>query len=130
MDELKLAVHQGKKRRAPGIDGICLEFYQHTWDTTKHDILKILNHMYINGEILDSQKKGTIVCIPKTSTHSQPSDFRPLTLLNAELKLLLRILASRQKRWLPEIMHPHQFRGTPDNNIYEAFAAIRDNSTL
>jgi hypothetical protein len=45
MDELKLAVHQGKKRKAPGIDGICLEFYQQTWDTTKHDILKTLNRM-------------------------------------------------------------------------------------
>jgi hypothetical protein len=65
MDELKLAVHQGKKRKTPGINDICLEFYQHTWDTTKHDILKILNRMYIDGEILDSHKKGVIIRSPQ-----------------------------------------------------------------
>jgi hypothetical protein len=82
--------------------------------------------MYIDGEILDSQKKGAIVRISKKSTHSQPSDFRSLTLLNAELKLLSRILANRLKRRLPEIMHPKQFCGTSDNNIHGALAAIRE----
>jgi hypothetical protein len=96
MDELKLAVHQGKRRKSPGFDGICLEFYQHTWDTTKHAILKILNQMYIDGEILDSQKKGVIVCILKKSTHSNPFDFRPLTPLNAKLKLFQYLFHFRQ----------------------------------
>jgi hypothetical protein len=72
MDELKLAVHQGKNWKVPGIDGICLEFYQHTCDTTKHDILKIINRVNVDVEILNSQKKGVIVCIPK-KIHTFPT---------------------------------------------------------
>jgi hypothetical protein len=40
--------------------------------------------------------------------------------------LLSRILANRLKRWLPAIMHPQQFCGTSDNNIYGALAAMRE----
>jgi hypothetical protein len=65
IDELKIAVHQGKKRKAPGRDGICNEFFQYTWDVTKHDILKILKEMYTGGEVLHSQKIGVLVCVPK-----------------------------------------------------------------
>jgi predicted transcriptional regulator len=65
IDKLIIAVHQGKKRKAPGRDGICKEFFQYTWDVTKHDILKILNEMYIGGEVLHSQKTGVLVCITK-----------------------------------------------------------------
>jgi hypothetical protein len=56
----------------------------------------------------------------------QPTDFRPLTLLNAEFKLLSRIIANRLKKWAPDLLHPYQFCGLPDNNIYGALAAIRE----
>jgi hypothetical protein len=49
IDELQLAIRQGKERKVPGIDGICHEFFQHTWDVTKNDILSILNSMFIDG---------------------------------------------------------------------------------
>ena len=98
VEELKVAVHQGKMWKAPGYDGICNEFFLYTWDVTKHDILQILNKMYISGDDLHSPKIGVLVCIPKKPVPKKPTDFRPLTLLNADLKLLSRIIANRLKQ--------------------------------
>ena len=47
MDELTYAVKQSKPNKAPGRDGICLEFYKIKWETTKQDLLDIINDMYM-----------------------------------------------------------------------------------
>jgi len=71
-DELFCAIKQGKPNKAPGRDGICLEFFKHAWETTKQDLLDVMNDMYKGGKITDQQKYGIIVCIPKKETlHSQ-----------------------------------------------------------
>jgi hypothetical protein len=83
--------------------------------------------MYTSNGMLDSQKRVVIVCIPKKKqVATRPSGFRPLTLLNADLKLLARIVANRLKRWINVILHPQQFCGAHDNNIYGAIAALRE----
>ena len=65
MEELWQAVSQGKLHKAPGIDGICLEFYRVEWDVIKTELLQILNCMFTNGPLLARQVQGQVVCIPK-----------------------------------------------------------------
>jgi hypothetical protein len=69
MDELQDAVKEGKPLKAPGIDGIRNDFFLHTWKITKYGILAILNDMYTRSGVLDSQKRGVIPCIPKSSSY-------------------------------------------------------------
>jgi hypothetical protein len=95
IDELSHAVKQGKPHKAPGRDGICLEFYKKTWETTKQDLLDVMNDMYREGQITDRQKYGIIVCIPKQARPMRSEDYRPLTLLITVYKLLTRIIANR-----------------------------------
>jgi hypothetical protein len=40
LDELWKTVAQGKPRKAPGTDGICLEFYRAAWDVIKDDLFR------------------------------------------------------------------------------------------
>jgi hypothetical protein len=74
MEELRIAVKQGKKLKAPGYDGICHDFFQLAWETTKHDLLDVMNQMFKEGSILDSQKHGIIVCLPKRHRHVHPEE--------------------------------------------------------
>jgi hypothetical protein len=62
--------------------------------TIKKELLEIVNQMYNSG-ISDNQKHGVIVCVPKKLRPTRPEEFRHLTLLNADVKLLTRILAKR-----------------------------------
>ena len=93
MDELLNAVRKGKPRQSPGQDGICNEIYRMTWDTIKQDMLKVMNLMYMNWSVTDAHRSGTILCLPKKPGPGGPEDYGPLTLLNADYKLLTRIVA-------------------------------------
>ena len=65
MSELWNAITKGKPHKAPGHDGIGLEFYKGDWEIIKTELLQIMNNMYKDNKILESQLKGLIVCIPK-----------------------------------------------------------------
>jgi hypothetical protein len=87
-EELKHVIQKGKPNKAPGCDGISHDFYRATWDRNKDDMLTVINQMYVDGMITEAQKRGMLVCIPKTQHPQSPEDYRPLTLLNADYKLL------------------------------------------
>jgi len=44
-------------------------------------------------KISAQQKHGVIVCLPKSSDPTTPADFRPITLLNTDCKIMARIIA-------------------------------------
>jgi len=96
-DELWKAISQGKPHKAPGPDGIGLEFYRSEWDVIKTELVKIMNCMFLNDPIIAQQVKGHVVCMPKKPQPVRIEDYRPLTLLNAEYKILARIIANRLK---------------------------------
>jgi hypothetical protein len=94
------------------------------WATIKEDLLEIINHTYIDGKISDKQKHGLIVCVPKKPRPTRPEDFRHLTLLIADLKLMSRILANPISPWLTSILHPSQHCGIYGHSISEAIATV------
>jgi hypothetical protein len=58
----------------------------------------------------------------------RPEDYRALTLLNADFKLLSLRLANRLKKWNKDLLHSSQHCGIADNNIFGALASIRETS--
>jgi hypothetical protein len=63
--QLHYAIKEGNNNKAPGLDGICQEFFHTFWEVTKTELLQILNDMYMNHDTQDQQKHGLIVCLPK-----------------------------------------------------------------
>jgi hypothetical protein len=80
-----------------------------------------MNQMFLDVIILPSQKHGIIVCVPKSRRPVYPDDYRPLTLMNTDLKLLSHILANRLHPWLTSTPANTGIQG---NNILGAVAAI------
>jgi hypothetical protein len=89
-------------------------------------MLDVINNIYINGSVTDKQKSGTLVCLPKKADPGVPEDYRPLTLLNADYKLLTRIIAYRMRPWMSDILQSIQYCSRPGNTIFETVSAIRD----
>jgi hypothetical protein len=46
IEEMKAALRKGKKRKAPGSDGICHEFYTVHWDIIRTEMLDIIQQMH------------------------------------------------------------------------------------
>jgi len=126
LSEIRSAIDKGKSHKAPGNGGIGLEFYKSEWETIKTDLLQIFNSMYIDGTILENQLKGIIVCIPKHAHPVTIADYRPLTLMNTDYKILTRIIAARLRQVLADMIHPHQYCGIPGKSVFDAVADVRD----
>jgi hypothetical protein len=84
MDELKRTVQKGKPNKAPCWYGIRHDFFKIMWDTIKHELLEVVNEMYIDGQISNNQNHGMIVCVPKEPRPMRTDDYRHLTLLNTD----------------------------------------------
>jgi len=125
-EELQTAVHRGTGNKAPGHDGIGMDFFKKNCNIINDNMLIMFNLMYSTGNIREQQKHVIVVCIPKTTAPKTPADYRPITLLNTDYKILGRIVASRLRPILTELLHPSQHGGVQGGGIFDAVATVRD----
>jgi len=92
----------------------------------KHELPEVANQMYRYGQISDNQKHGMLVCVPKKPRTMRTDDYRHLTLLNTDFKLLSRIITNRIRPWTATILHPSQYCGIQGHNIFEAIVGVRE----
>ena len=72
------------------------------------------------------QKHSITVWIPKTLHPPRLDEYRLLTLLNTDYKMLARITANRLRPWMPSLLQPSQFCGMQGNTVFEATATVRN----
>ena len=82
--------------------------------------------MLITGIIHEHQKRGIMICIPKHTRPMTLEDYRPITFMNSDYKMLARIMAHRLQPALKEILHPYQYGGTKGGGIFEEAATKRE----
>jgi hypothetical protein len=125
-DEIHNALRAGDRHKAPGIDGLSLEFYTANWDTIRMDLTELINHIFLQKHIPPRLKHGIIIRLPKSQNSHTLDDFRHISLLNNDYKLLARVLARRLHPVLADQLSTTQFYGVSDNTILDALAGIRD----
>jgi hypothetical protein len=124
-DEIHNALRAGARHKAPGIDGLIIEFYTANWDTIRMDLTELINHMFLKKRIPPRLKHGIIIRLPKSQNSHTRDDFRHISLLN-DYKLLARVLARRLHPVLADQLSTTQYCGVSDNTILDALAGIRD----
>ena len=64
---------------------------------------------YNSGEISITQKRGVINCIPKgDKSREYLNNWRPISLLNTDYKIITSVMANRMKSVLNDIISPDQ----------------------
>ena len=108
-EEIYTAAKQMKKGKVAGCDGLPIEWYLHFWD----DISDILWEMY--QEVMDlgilglTARRGVISLLPKKSKDARYiKNLRSLTQLNTDYKILVKTMALRMKKVLPDIIDTTQ----------------------
>ena len=74
----------------------------------------------------DSQYKGVLTLLFKGGERENIRNWRPLTLLNCEYKIIAKILAERLKIVLPKLIHPDQKGFVKGRHITKANRMIQD----
>jgi hypothetical protein len=86
LEKIHQAIDSGGENRAPGRDGLGLEFYRAARTTMGDDLRRILNTMFFDESITPQRKLGTIVYLPKHGPMLTPAG-RPSPDNTPELQL-------------------------------------------
>ena len=95
-----------KTGKSPGIDGFPAEYYKHHIDILAPKLLEVYNESLMSGSLPPSFYEALISVIPKKDRDTtEHSNYRPISLLNVDCKILTKILALCLERALPNIIH-------------------------
>lgn len=109
INEMKEAINSFADNKSPGEDGFTKEFYQTFFDLLCKDLLNSFNEAFRKSSLSISQKRGTITLIPKGDENlTELKNWRPISLLNIDYKILTKILAKRLEKVLPNLVHSDQ----------------------
>ncbi|KAJ6925966.1 hypothetical protein NC651_010415 [Populus alba x Populus x berolinensis] len=107
-DEVKTAVWDCEGNKAPGPDGINFFFIKKSWNIIGGDIVQMVDEFYRTNILPPGINSSFVTLIPKVKGANKLQDFRPISLVGSLYKIISKLLASRVKRVLPEVISDHQ----------------------
>jgi hypothetical protein len=84
------------------------------------------NNFKFEYTLSTSQYKGVLTLLHKGGEREDIQNWRPLTLLNCDYKIISKLLAERLKNVLTKLIHPDQKGFVKGRNINEANRMIQD----
>jgi hypothetical protein len=94
-----------KQNKSPGSDGFSAEFYLNFWNELKYVMVNSFKESFRNGKLTDSQRLGIITCLPKPGKDKlYMKNWRPISLLNIDYKILSGVIANRFKNILDPLI--------------------------
>ena len=120
LQDLSAALSKLPRGKHPGSDGLPYEFYQAFWPLLGPPLLAVFLEAFASaaGSLTPTQLLGTVVLLYKgTGPRSDPASYRPITLLNADAKLLGKVLADRWGAPLSSVVDTTQTAFLPDRWI-------------
>lgn len=125
-DEVHAALLGMARNKSPGSDGLPMEFYLSFWDVLGSDLVEVFNASFDSGLLPPSQRSALISLIFKKGDRLLHKNWRPISLLNVDYKILARTLAGRLLKVLHFVIHPDQTCGVRGRYIGENVSLLRD----
>ena len=124
LEECASTLDSFHKNKTPGIP---IEFYRIFWPIIGESFTKCANECFKKGEMSLSQKQAIITLIEKKGKdRSLLENWRPISLLNVDAKIMSKVIAARIKNVLPSIIHHNQTGFIKDRYIGETVRSIFD----
>lgn len=107
--KIRKAISMLKEGRSPGLDGLPAEYYKKFIDILAPELIEVLSESFKNKQLPQTFKEALITLIPKKDRDTTlAANYRPISLCNADGKILSKISAARMEQVLPSIIHKDQ----------------------
>ncbi|KAL3686361.1 hypothetical protein R1sor_008935 [Riccia sorocarpa] len=121
--EANIAGMQDEK--APGIDGLTVEVVRKLWWKVKNNCMAMVITFWRKKEISERDTRGVIKLLPKSENRKLIKNWRPITLMTFTYKLVSRIMATRIKALVPNLVDQQQTGFVAGRNITENVLALK-----
>jgi len=113
--------------KSPGNDGLTVEFYKFFWNDVKDIFFASVCHSRVVGELSVSQRQAIIKLLEKRDKDKRfIENWRPISLLNVDTKIISKALATRFLPVLPTIISSDQTAYVKGRFIGESIRLISD----
>ncbi|GJQ93669.1 ribonuclease H-like domain-containing protein [Tanacetum coccineum] len=92
---IKDAVWSCGCEKAPGPDGFTFKFIKWFWDTMGNDFIEMVKRFEVDGTIPKGCNSSFIALVPKIKDPIHIKDYRPISLIGCQYKVVSKALANR-----------------------------------
>ena len=128
--EINKLILQLKNRKAPGVDGITNEVLKQLSPKAIQSLTNIINASRKTGYFPESWKIAKVIMIPKPGKpHSDPNNYRPISLLNTMSKLAEKVTLFDLQRHIKQnqIIRKEQFGFRESHSTIQQVVRVVDN---
>ncbi|XP_048854239.1 uncharacterized protein LOC125722031 [Brienomyrus brachyistius] len=124
--ELTAVLGKMNRRKVPGLDGLPVEFYSTFWDVLGPELLQVVEDVQRRGLLTRSMRSGVLSLLHKKGDRADLGNWRPLTMLCVDTKLIAKTLTERLKKAMAHLVHSDQTCGVPGRSATWNLHLIRD----
>lgn len=125
--EIGEAITQLNAGKSPGLDGLTSEFYKRFRSQLVPILKNVYDDVFRNQGLCESMKVGMIKLVYKMKgSRALLKNYRPITMLNTDFKILAKILANRLNAVLPDVIGTTQAYAVQGRDIADILCSVRD----
>ncbi len=126
IQECEHVLNTFKENKSPGNDGITVEFYKHFWGEICNLLVDSFNSSYREGELSTSQRQAVISLLDKGKDRLLIENWRPISLLNVDYKLVSKVMVHRIDNIIPKLVGLNQTGFIKGRYINDTVRSIYD----
>nr|GFC80304.1 RNA-directed DNA polymerase, eukaryota, reverse transcriptase zinc-binding domain protein [Tanacetum cinerariifolium] len=107
-DKIKKSVWDCGPDKSPGPDGFTLDFFRRFWSIVGEDVILAVKEFFSSGVIPNGCNSSFIALIPKVMDAKLINDFRPISLVECQYKIIGKILENRISHVMDSIISQEQ----------------------